>query len=75
MSYEAYIGQNIFTPAGMSGAGALQADGIVPNVAQGYTQRGGGGQLRSNIYMRGPRAAPPVAGMPPRPTCWRSTGR
>jgi CubicO group peptidase (beta-lactamase class C family) len=53
MSYESYIVQNVFEPAGMSGAGAIQADGVEPHVAQGYTRRGGGGELRSNVYMHG----------------------
>jgi CubicO group peptidase (beta-lactamase class C family) len=53
MSYEAYVAQHIFKPAGMIGAEALQADSLAPNVAQGYTRRGGSAQLRSNIYMRG----------------------
>ncbi len=51
--YERYVEENIFKPAGMAGAGPLQIDGINSNVATGYTQRAGDGQLRSNVLMHG----------------------
>lgn len=51
--YEKYVEENIFKPAGMSSTGALQADAVLPQVAHGYTRRGGDSQLRSNIYMHG----------------------
>jgi D-alanyl-D-alanine carboxypeptidase len=53
MPYEKYVEENIFKPAGMFAAGPLQSDGIVPNVAVGYTQQNGGRQLRSNVLMHG----------------------
>ncbi|BCS30875.1 hypothetical protein TBR22_A00750 [Luteitalea sp. TBR-22] len=50
-SYEDYVTEHIFRVAGMTGAGMLQSDAIVPDVAQGYTRRDG--PLRSNVFMRG----------------------
>jgi D-alanyl-D-alanine carboxypeptidase len=52
ISYEQYIQENIFRPAGMTATGPLQTDGINPNVATGYTQAGDG-HLRSNVLMYG----------------------
>jgi D-alanyl-D-alanine carboxypeptidase len=51
--YEQYVKDNIFNPAGMTTAGPLQSDGIIPNVAIGYTQHNGNQQLQSNILMHG----------------------
>ena len=51
--YEKYVEENIFKPAGMAAAGPLQTDGIIPNVAMGYTKQTGDGQLRSNVLMHG----------------------
>jgi CubicO group peptidase (beta-lactamase class C family) len=53
MTYEKYVEENIFKPAGMAATGAIQADAILPNVALGYTRQTADGQLRSNIYMHG----------------------
>ena len=50
--YERYIAQHVFKPAGMS-AGFPQADAIEPHIAQGYTRRGGNGELRNSVYLRG----------------------
>ena len=52
MPYERYVTERIFTPAGMA-TGFPQADGVEPNIAQNYTRRGEGGQIRNAIYMRG----------------------
>ena len=52
-SYEQYVQQNIFKPAGMVATGPLQTDDINSNVAIGYTQRNGDGHLRSNVLMHG----------------------
>jgi CubicO group peptidase (beta-lactamase class C family) len=51
--YEQYVAENIFTAAGMRNSAFLQADGIEPNVATGYTRRAGDAQLRNSVYMRG----------------------
>jgi len=51
--YEKYVEENIFKPARMATAGPLQSEGINPNVAMGYTQQNGDGQLRSNVLMHG----------------------
>jgi CubicO group peptidase (beta-lactamase class C family) len=53
ISYEQYVEENIFKPAGMAAAGPLQTDGIVPNVAMGYTQQTVDGPMRSNVLMHG----------------------
>lgn len=52
-SYEQYVQENVFKPAGMTATGPFQTDGINPNVATGYTQRSGDGHLRSNVLMHG----------------------
>jgi CubicO group peptidase (beta-lactamase class C family) len=39
--YERYMQENIFKSAGMTATGPLQADGINPRVAIGYTQKAG----------------------------------
>jgi D-alanyl-D-alanine carboxypeptidase len=53
ISYEQYMQENIFKPAGMTSTGPLQSDGIIPDVAIGYTQQTGDGHLRSNVLMHG----------------------
>ncbi len=53
MSYERYVEENIFKPAGMDSTGFLQADGINPDVAVGYTHPEHGGALQSNVLMNG----------------------
>jgi CubicO group peptidase (beta-lactamase class C family) len=52
MSYEEYVADKIYKPAGMTQSAPLQTDAIEPNVAMGYTRRGGG-DLRSNMLTRG----------------------
>jgi len=47
------VEENIFKPARMTATGPLQADGINPDVATGYTQQTGDGHLRSNVLMHG----------------------
>jgi D-alanyl-D-alanine carboxypeptidase len=53
ISYEQYMQENIFKPAGMTLTGPLQTDGINPNVAIGYTQQTGDKRLLSNVLMHG----------------------
>jgi D-alanyl-D-alanine carboxypeptidase len=53
ISYEQYLEENIFKPAGMTATGPLQTDNINPNVAIGYTEQTGAGHLRSNVLMQG----------------------
>jgi CubicO group peptidase (beta-lactamase class C family) len=53
MPYERYVTERIFTPAGMKDTGFLQVDGAEPRVAIGYTTRGAGGGVRSNLLMHG----------------------
>jgi D-alanyl-D-alanine carboxypeptidase len=58
ISYEQYVEDNIFKPAGMTATGPLQSDGINPNVALGYTKQSDDGRsdnarLRSNLLMHG----------------------
>ena len=47
-SYYDYVRDHIFKPAGMTDTDAFELDAVVPNLAVGYTRRGGG--LTSNIY-------------------------
>ncbi|MBD3298192.1 MAG: serine hydrolase [candidate division Zixibacteria bacterium] len=54
MPYGEYVTENIFKPAGMTGAGFFSHDEPVPNVAVGYTRMGPDGRsdaLRSNLFM------------------------
>jgi CubicO group peptidase (beta-lactamase class C family) len=53
ISYEQYVEKNIFKPAGMTATGPLQTDGIIPDVAIGYTEQTGNGHLRSNVLLHG----------------------
>lgn len=53
MPYEQYVAEHIFKPAGMTSAGYPRADAIEANVAEGYTRRAGGSELRRNVYTRG----------------------
>jgi CubicO group peptidase (beta-lactamase class C family) len=51
--YEQYVAQHIFGPAAMTSTGYPHTDGIEPNIAVGYTRRGGGNTLRSNVFLHG----------------------
>jgi D-alanyl-D-alanine carboxypeptidase len=51
--YERYVTDQIFTPAGMAATGFLSVDGIEPDLAVGYTRRGGDDRLRSNVLLHG----------------------
>ena len=53
MPYERYVAEHIFKLADMTATGYPHADAIEPDIAIGYTRRGGDGQLRSNVYMHG----------------------
>ncbi|MDQ3069305.1 MAG: beta-lactamase family protein [Acidobacteriota bacterium] len=53
MPYEAYVAENVFKKAGMTGAGYPRTDAIEANVAEGYTRRVGDGTLRRNVFSRG----------------------
>ena len=53
MPYEQYVAEHIFKPAGMTRAGYPRTDAIEANVAEGYTRRAGGNELRRNVYTRG----------------------
>lgn len=53
ISYEQYVQENIFKPAGMTQTGWLEADGLNRNVAIGYTQQTKDKRLRSNVLMHG----------------------
>src|SRR5207253_10521075 len=47
LSYEKYIREHIFRPAGMTRAGVADIDAIVPGRARGYV-RGPGGRLQNS---------------------------
>ncbi len=53
MPYERYVEENIFKPTGMDSTGFLQADGINPDVAVGYTRPEHGSSMQSNVLMNG----------------------
>jgi CubicO group peptidase (beta-lactamase class C family) len=53
MPYEQYVAEHIFGRADMTSTGYPHVDAIEPNVAIGYTRRGGDGTLRSNVYLHG----------------------
>jgi D-alanyl-D-alanine carboxypeptidase len=55
--YEAYVAENVFARAGMSGAGFLASDGSEPRTAPGYTRGEPQGALRSNRAMHGLRGS------------------
>jgi D-alanyl-D-alanine carboxypeptidase len=57
-TYEAYVEQHVFRPAGMTTAGFLGAEPRRPDVAQGYTRRSdAGSDLRPNAGMLGARGS------------------
>ncbi len=54
MPYDEYVIENVFKPAGMTGAGFFAHDEPEPNVAVGYTRMGAEGRsetLRNNLFM------------------------
>ena len=51
MSYQDYVRQRIYGPAGMTSSDSYEADVPTPNLAEGYT-RGEDGVLRSNVFTR-----------------------
>jgi D-alanyl-D-alanine carboxypeptidase len=53
MPYEKYVAEKIFAPAEMGSTGYLRSDQPAPDIALGYTRRGGDSTLRSNITMHG----------------------
>jgi CubicO group peptidase (beta-lactamase class C family) len=53
MPYEDYVAKNVFARAGMSSTGYPRSDRPEPDMAKGYTRRGGDGALRSNESMHG----------------------
>jgi D-alanyl-D-alanine carboxypeptidase len=57
-TYEEYIQEHVFGPASMTGAGFFGPEPRRPDVARGYTRRGGPGPgLRSNADMVGSRGS------------------
>ena len=52
MRYEQYVAEKVFAPAGMTSTGYPRSDRPEPDIAQGYTRRGGG-SLTNNIEMHG----------------------
>lgn len=53
MPYEKYVADRIFAHAEMTSTGYPRSDRPEPDIALGYTRRGGDGTLRSNIAMHG----------------------
>jgi D-alanyl-D-alanine carboxypeptidase len=53
MPYEKYVAENVFGRAEMTSTGYPRSDRPTPDIAIGYTRRGGDGSLRSNVAMHG----------------------
>ena len=53
MPYEDYVAEQVFRRAEMTSTGYPHTDALEPDIAVGYTRRGGTGTLRSNVYMHG----------------------
>jgi D-alanyl-D-alanine carboxypeptidase len=51
--YEDYVAEHVFRRAEMTSTGYPHADALEPDIAIGYTRRGGNGTLRSNVYLHG----------------------
>ena len=53
MPYEKYVADNVFGRAEMTSTGYPRSDQPAPDIAQGYTRRGGDGTLRNNLALHG----------------------
>ena len=53
MPYEKYVADNVFARAEMTSTGYPRSDRPEPDIAQGYTRRGGDGSLTNNLAMHG----------------------
>jgi CubicO group peptidase (beta-lactamase class C family) len=53
MPYEKYVADNVFARAEMTSTGYPRSDRPEPDIATGYTRRGGDGSLGSNIDLHG----------------------
>lgn len=53
MPYEKYVAENIFARAEMTSTGYPRSDRPSPDIAQGYSRRGGDGGWRNNVEMHG----------------------
>ena len=73
MSYTDYLQKHIFDPAGMADSGFPVRDGSLPELAIGYTARGGGNLSPTSACCRSAAARPVPALIRP-PTCCASTG-
>ena len=53
MPYEKYVGEHVFAKAEMTSTGYPRSDRPEPDIAQGYTRRGGDGSWQNNLAMHG----------------------
>lgn len=53
MPYERYVAENVFARAEMTSTGYPRSDKPEPDMAIGYTRRGGDGTLQNNLSMHG----------------------
>lgn len=53
MPYEKYVAENVFARAEMTSTGYPRSDKPEPDMAIGYTRRGGDGTLQNNLSMHG----------------------
>ena len=53
MPYEKYVAEHVFARAEMTSTGYPRSDRLSPDIAQGYTRRGGDSGWRNNLEMHG----------------------
>jgi CubicO group peptidase (beta-lactamase class C family) len=53
MPYEKYVAEQVFARAEMTSTGYPRSDRPEPDIAQGYTRRGGDGSLQNNLALHG----------------------
>ena len=53
LPYEKYVAEQVFARAEMTSTGYPRSDRPEPDIAQGYTRRGGSGSLQNNLALHG----------------------
>ena len=69
MPYEKYVAEQVFARAEMTSTGYPRSDRPEPDIAQGYTRRGGDGSLTTTSPCMALPAARQAAAIPPRSIC------
>lgn len=61
--YFEYVREHIYEPAGMTATDAYEVDGVIPNVAVGYTRDGAKpGELKNNLFLHVVKGGPAGGG-------------